>query len=227
VSLKTHCHFILFFAIITFVSCGSGNSGDNITTAPNLDEDNETLNPAPSEINFTIPMHWAGHKKEVEWNNYLKAAIHQYGQDLLKSKPRDIARYADDYESFNLNERYSFWAHFISLMAKRESNFNPDTKYVEGFSDSSGKKVVSRGLLQLSLKSSQNYGCPVKYEQDLHSAKKNLICGVKILNHWVKQDKVISASSNDGWRGGARYWAVLRGSKQSHNYIKHHSLSVF
>ncbi|MEK7356084.1 MAG: hypothetical protein AAB250_06520, partial [Bdellovibrionota bacterium] len=63
---------------------------------------------------------------------------------------------------------------------------------------------------QLSLESGNNYGCGFKTETALENPLKNLACGVRILNHWVSKETVISRNEDKTWHGPAKYWAVLR-----------------
>lgn len=124
--------------------------------------------------------------------------------------------------------RLNFWAYLISIMAERESNFNPDAFFVENFNDGNGNKVVSRGLLQLSIESARGYSCPfLNTAQDLHDPENNLISSVLIMKRWVVQDGLISAQLASGkWRGGARYWSVLRKSSTL-NFFKSFTLNLF
>ena len=60
-------------------------------------------------------------------------------------------------------------------------------------------------------------------ENDLHNAKINLNCGIKILSYWVKTDGVI-ASENGKNTGGSRFWSVLRFKNGLLNKIRTHTL---
>lgn len=146
-----------------------------------------------------------------KWTQYTLNALDKYGKELLATTPRDVMDFCPAFPSLNLNGRKSFWVKLISAIAAAESSFNPLVQFKESFVDRSGKNVVSRGLLQISLESSNAYGCGIENEDQLHSPRRNLECGVRILNHWVPKDGVISGrSSNSKHLGGARYWAVLR-----------------
>jgi hypothetical protein len=98
-------------------------------------------------------------------------------------------------------------------MAKPESNFKPQSFYQEKFKDAQGRRVISRGLLQISHESANQprYACDIKQPHSLHDPKVNLSCGVKIMSKWVQTDGVISQQrwSKDP-KGGARYWSTLR-----------------
>lgn len=106
-----------------------------------------------------------------------------------------------------------FWAGLLSAMAKPESNFKPETTYVEqDILDANKQKVISRGLLQISIESANQkaYGCAIKNAQDLHQVDVNLNCAARIMARWVQKDGHIAAPSRPD-AGAARYWSVLRG----------------
>jgi len=64
-------------------------------------------------------------------------------------------------------------------------------QYRERFTDVKGAQVVSRGLLQISIESSQGYQCGINDAQQLHSAEQNIRCAARILNKWVARDQSI------------------------------------
>jgi soluble lytic murein transglycosylase-like protein len=100
-------------------------------------------------------------------------------------------------------------------MIQYESGFDPSQTYTESFTDRSGNRVVSTGLLQLSQESARGYGHSVT-TQDLMDPYVNLQVGVDILEHWVSRDGVIAG---DGNTGGGRYWSVLRPTGKRQNII--------
>jgi hypothetical protein len=102
------------------------------------------------------------------------------------------------------------WVNLLAAVAKFESNFDPVLEYEEKFTDRTGNAIVSTGLFQLSLESARGYGCDFKTSEDLKDPYKSIDCAVVIMERWVERDNCISCRSNGLWRGGARYWAVLR-----------------
>lgn len=109
-------------------------------------------------------------------------------------------------------------AQLVSIMAKYESSFKPETQFKESFNDSKGKPVISRGLLQLSIESANQkaYGCNIKKAEELHNPKTNLECAVKIVVFQANK----SGTLMDGNRGGASaYWSVARKSSGSNAKI--------
>ena len=147
-----------------------------------------------------------------DWDYFLVQAINDFGKNLLSIVPRDFDEFIIEYPKTE-EGRITFWANIFVEMAYYESNFNTDQKYEENFLDNNGKKIVSRGLFQLSIESCRGYNCPVTNEDDLHDPKINIISAVMIMNKWVGKDHVIASRSSGTWRGGARYWSVLRGTR--------------
>lgn len=134
----------------------------------------------------------------------LSKALDAYGADLLAAKPSDYARFCGTAPA------RACWVAVISAMARYESGFDTNQTYTEKFKDSKGQYVISTGLLQVSLESCRAYGASATSTAELKLPEKNLECAVRILNRWVPKDGVIAAGSSGAWRGGARYWAVLR-----------------
>lgn len=149
------------------------------------------------------------------WSDHVYEQLPDLGPDLLKANPLDAKIFCPNFANLSESERKQFWAFFISSMAKFESDFDPKEAYTEGFKDNKGRYVVSRGLLQISIESSQSYRCGFKSSVEMHSPTRNLSCGIRILNHWMKRDNRIASKLGLGWRGGARYWSVLRAGKKT------------
>lgn len=144
------------------------------------------------------------------WTAYVQEALESLGQNLLKTQPEDAAQFCPNYKNLSYEQRKHYWAFMLSSMSKFESGFNTNTQYKEGFNDSSGRPVISRGLLQISIESSKGYGCGFTQAEELHDPYKNLACGIRILDRWVSRDQRIAGKDASKWQGGARYWSVLR-----------------
>ena len=156
---------------------------------------------------------WSHLDKGDEWTQFTQNAIRDYGQDLLKTVPNDIANYCAKYPQLNNRGRGDFWVGLISKLAYFESSYNPETSYTERFSDNEGNSVISRGLLQLSIESANgNYACGLTNATQLHDPKTNLECGVRIFNKLVIQNGVINTHLNGSWQGLSRYWSPFRDS---------------
>ena len=167
----------------------------------------------PIQETDTSAVSWGGRRKTRMWNEITSRAIDELGQGLVSSRPRDVRSFCPGYESLGAGDRKLFWMQLLSAMVKEESNYRSQESYTEDFRDSTGERVVSRGLLQISRESSRGYRCPVIRATDLHDDAVNLSCGVRILAKQVGKSGVISAKDSR-WRGGAAYWSVLRRPKK-------------
>lgn len=73
--------------------------------------------------------------------------------------------------------------------------------------------VISRGPIQMSLQSSQHYGCKVSVPRDLNDPLKNFSCFVQVAERFITADgRVGSPTTKSPWYGLTKYWAVWRGS---------------
>jgi len=113
----------------------------------------------------------------------------------------------------------------LSIMAKYESGFKPAESYAEGFNDAKGDKVISRGLLQISIESANQsqYSCGIKTASELHDPKINIICAVKIAVYQINRDGTFFGGDKLGL---GRYWSVARKSSSSYYKIQKY-LDVF
>jgi hypothetical protein len=153
---------------------------------------------------------WRKKNTDGSWTRFTEEAVKS--SSLPKAVPADIDKFCPGYKSQNEADRITFWAGLISAIARPESNFKPETTYTEIFSDGQGNKVVSRGLLQISIESANQarYACAIQKPEDLHDPKVNLACGVKILDYWIKKDNVLATYRGQKPVGGGRYWSTLR-----------------
>lgn len=153
---------------------------------------------------------WAKKNLDGSWTAATEAAVQASG--LSGSTPTDVEIFCPAYKDRSAEDRKIFWVGLLSIVARPESNFKPETTYTEAFADSKGKKVISRGLLQISIESAnqKKYACGIQKAEDLHDPAINLACGVKILDAWVKTDNVIATYGTSPAKGGGRYWSTLR-----------------
>ncbi|XGC79808.1 hypothetical protein ACES2L_10750 [Bdellovibrio bacteriovorus] len=163
----------------------------------------------------TSPMWESQHQDGAEWTTHVHAQLDILGTGLMATVPADYSTFCPKFKSLSLGERKIFWTYLMAMMVRYESNFDPAEYYEESFTDASGNKVVSRGLLMLSLESANGYDCGFQTQNELHDPKLNLSCGIRILNRWVGRDKRIGGKIDGQWRGGARYWSVLRSTSSS------------
>lgn len=166
-----------------------------------------------SQTNFIAPSSfplWA--KSHHEYSIYTHQAIVELAEQLQTIQPRDVSQFCSKYLTLTDRNIKIFWTNLVSAIAKKESNNMNDVMFTENLTDNQGNAVISRGLLQISFESAKGYRCLLKTPNDLHNPKMNLRCGVKILNHWIGKDERIAGrmATTRQWRGGARYWSVLR-----------------
>ncbi|XGC79826.1 transglycosylase SLT domain-containing protein [Bdellovibrio bacteriovorus] len=166
-----------------------------------------------------IPLWESEHQDGKKWTTHVKAELERIGKDLLSVLPEDRSTFCPNYRNLKSEHRKSFWAYLLSQMVRYESNFDPDRRYEEDFDDSSGNPVISRGLLQISIESGNDYGCGFDRSSDLHDPLQNLSCGIRILNRWMENDHRIASRVDGDWKGGARYWSVLRSTSDSYSKI--------
>lgn len=162
---------------------------------------------------------WATANPDGSWTAAAEAAVRD--TPLASGRPADIGDYCPEYSDLASEDKVKFWVGLLSAMAEFESDLDPQTQFTESLRNGRGEHVVSRGLLQISIESAnqQRYACQIESEQDLHDPATNIQCATRILSHWVTNDGVI-ASGTDGHRGGARYWSVLRDSRNSAETIR-------
>lgn len=140
-----------------------------------------------------------------------------------------------------------FYTTLFYEMIRHESGFKNETEYYEcakakcyyasgcfsdpirGFCRITSSKLdggfaVSRGLFQLSVSSSRGLGCSfINKSDDLHNEDLNIRCALHIYKNYIIQDKIITGKVDDKWKGGARFWAVLRPTfdgKMRNSYVK-------
>jgi hypothetical protein len=148
---------------------------------------------------------WAKKNTDGAWTASAEVAV--AGSNLVNSVPRDVQKFCPGYKAQDSTGKKIFWVGLLSIVARPESNFRPETKYAENFNDANGNKVISRGLLQISIESAnqRKYSCNIKRAEDLHDPVINLACGVKILDAWVKADNVIATYGVGPSRGSGHY----------------------
>lgn len=164
---------------------------------------------------------WDTENPSRGWGHYTANFILSNATELLNDPPSDVEDFCPAYNQINDKKKAIFWVHLMNAIAKKESLFDPGVMNDESGFGPNGLDVVSRGLLQISLSSSQNrnyqrLGCPVETKEDLHNPIKNLQCGVAIFNHLTNDHNCISCDYPSTHRkagktaGIARYWSTLR-----------------
>lgn len=160
------------------------------TTVPQQD-----TKPTPGEFKAD----WDGVKGTEKFTALLVKALEDHGQGLLSAPIEGVC-----------GNRIPFFVMFMSALARYESNFKPEAKYTEAFADAKGNRVVSRGLFQMSIESSNgNYACSFKNAEDIHKQELAIPCAVKAMNKLILRDgKLFSTSAP--WKGASAYWSPFR-----------------
>ena len=198
-------YFSLLIALVFVIFCGC-------TTATNQ----------PDKSQSYISENWQWDTRFPAYNSYAKQAIIKYGSSLYGNPPKDVIDFCPDYFSLSADSRLMFWVNFLSALSYEESDHDSDLEYQERFEDNYGNKVISKGLFQLSYESSQNYDCNISNHDDLKNPQVNIECATKILNKWNMSDNRITGRRFKffgSWKGGARYWSVLRKKNTKMNII--------
>lgn len=165
------------------------------------------------------------HPMVDEWTEFLYKEIDKNADHLINGKPpEDIQVFCPQYASLDRDERVVFWLKLASVLMSFESEYHPtktydDTKNVPGAKG----PVISTGMMMMSHASVMPtpYQCtminsnPEEGQKDLLDPKKNMACGIRIMNRWIKEDNVIAGveKGDDGkpkWIGMPRYWGPFR-----------------
>lgn len=185
-----------------------------------------------------IQLSWElSHPERQVWSDSLISSLAQKIPDMSKAK--DIKTFCSKYDLLEPKDKIRAFAELMIGMAKFESGYKPETAYREcdktrcrykecfkhptyGYCMIGNKNydegvITSRGLLQMSIHSSNSYGCGLKESSELHDAEKNLACAVIILDKQIKREGVIAPSKS--------YWSVIKAS-YSGNHIKEISKMV-
>lgn len=172
----------------------------------------------PASAYVFYPPSWEKARKDAaEWTQYL-FELQKTVLTRLKDGSEDVEDFCPSFYKMNTDERANFWAVLASAIAKYESAYNPVSRYVEttmGTDPLTGRQVASEGLLQLSYQDTRSYSFCNEFNWSVDKAygdmdprksifdpKKNLKCGMQILQYQIKITGLIAPA-----RGN--YWAVL------------------
>jgi soluble lytic murein transglycosylase-like protein len=143
-------------------------------------------------------MAWDHRPEAADWTRAALAAVASEDAALATRVPEDIGAYCPAYAAANLDQRRAFWVGFLSAIAKYESSWNPRA------SGGGGRYI---GLMQISPRSAQNYGCEATSRAALKDGAANLACAVQMASQNVARDAVVAGPGN---RGVGRDWMPLR-----------------
>lgn len=157
----------------------------------------------PEPMAFVAPpMQWDYHPDGAEWTQSTLLAVSTKDPVLSERVPADIETWCPGYAKASVEERRAFWAGLLSAVAKYESTWN------ERASGGGGRWI---GLMQISPRSAQNYGCEATSAGALKDGEANLECAVEIMSTQVAKDGLVAG---DGNRGIGRDWAPLRSNEK-------------
>jgi len=148
------------------------------------------------------PMRWDHHPEALEWTETTLVAISTKDQQLSEQVPADIDTWCPAYAEAPIEERRAFWAGLISTVAKYESTWNPAA------SGGGGRWI---GLMQISPRSADWFGCEATSVGALKDGKANLACAVEIMSVQVAKDNLVAG---EGKHGVGRDWAPLRSDEK-------------
>lgn len=142
-----------------------------------------------------------------EWDQKLYTDV-QANLELF-SKAKDIESFCPKYHSLSEGEKVHAISELIVGMVRYESNFKPNTKFMEP----APLNYESIGLLQLSYEDKRGYpNCNLdRAKKNLEDPINNLDCGLKIMAKLLTRHGVLSSPDH---KGLSAYWAVMRPIKK-------------
>jgi hypothetical protein len=151
------------------------------------------------EMSFVAPpMQWDHHPEAEEWTESTLVALSTKDPLLSERVPADIADWCPAYPEAPVEARRAFWAGLLSAVARYESTWNPKA------SGGGGRWI---GLMQISPRSANYYGCDATSPGALKDGEANLACAVEIMSTQVAKDGLVAGEGN---RGVGRDWMPLR-----------------
>jgi hypothetical protein len=182
-------------ALLLLAACATTTTGGGVSSAPI----------------FGYPsVAWEIRPEGRQWTTIAHTSIDTLAPALTTVTPTDIDAFCPGYPAASPANRRAFYVALLAEIARLESNFDPSVTAAGTTTDASGRRVVSRGLLQLSPESASGYGCAVAQAQQLHDPATNIQCGVRILERLIARDQVVAGYASGSWRGASRYWTVFR-----------------
>jgi hypothetical protein len=154
-------------------------------------------------ISFAAPpMQWDHHPEAEVWTESTLVALSTKDPILSEHVPADIETWCPGYAEAPVEERRAFWAGLLSAVARYESTWNP-------LASGGGGRWI--GLMQISPRSANYYGCEATSVGELKDGEANLECAVEIMSTQVAKDGMVAGGGN---RGIGRDWAPLRSSEK-------------
>lgn len=189
--------------------------------------------PSPSAPASSIALSWDTTDERKAWSKELLSLAEKYKPSFANAKDR--ADFCPKFAELTPARQTAAFAEFLLGIIYFESSYIPTKWYTEtamGMDSVTKKQIVSEGFFQLSYQDVKGYPyCEFDYSKDkglgmsdpkktILDPYKNLRCGVRIFNHLATQNVAISQQAFDAvkgktvYKGGARYWSVLREQKR-------------
>lgn len=149
------------------------------------------------------PMQWdTVHPEAEDWTDSTLVALSTKDELLSDQVPSDIETWCPGYAEAPIEARRAFWAGLVSSVARYESTWNP-------LASGGGGRWI--GLMQISPRSADYYGCEATSVAELKDGEANLECAVEIMSTQVARDGMVAG---DGTLGVGRDWAPLRSDEK-------------
>jgi len=224
--------FNLLLITLLLAGCAGNLKKNDAAVLPPVEVAAPALVEEPT--NPRIALYWehtdASHPERAPWTDALVAEIRR---DLAKYEAAsDITTFCPKFKKLDTESKIKAIGELWVGITYYESGFDPQETYREcskteckygsgcnyikpygycmkGPAKYDNGMVVSKGLGQMSIGSSLDYGCDLEKPDDLYNPIKNLVCANKIMGKQIARTGKMTGSSN--------YWAVLKGS-----YSKNH-----
>src|ERR1017187_2822289 len=153
-----------------------------------------------------------------EWDAVIEKAL---SNDLLSSQvTRDVKLFCPRFPAMSGPDKRAYWDYFFQALSGAEAGLKAtsDVQHTEpevAVTDAVSHRMArSQGLLQLTYEDADRYGCDFDWDNDkqlkehdpdksILQPEKDLLCGVKILqNQLIEQKKPLLSKTS--------YWSTLR-----------------
>ena len=186
--------FVVALVFVFTVSCAKGptsNSGSGEISPPDQHLSNDRL---PSDDHRAAV--WSNISDSDKWTDVALVEIRAHLSEFETAK--DVGEFCPGYASANEHSREICWLRLIGAVAKFESGFNPNDKFLEANGN------WSIGLLALSAHECAN----APTNEALRNPLKNLTCGIDMMASLIARDGFVAGPARA--RGAASYWSTLR-----------------
>jgi len=124
----------------------------------------------------------------------------------IRKRPEGLLDLCPGYAIMKKSNKVLVWASILDALSFSETGYSSALTFKEKFKDSSGARVVSTGLFQLSRESSKAHGgaCRAATNDKLKDGSFNLLCAFQIMGHQILKEKVLIYDDK-----GVYYWSTL------------------